>query len=50
MVAQDQLAANIGTLPLTPELEEELAKACAAVLAIKAELMRSLGYPDTEDA
>ena len=37
-------AANIGTLPLTPEVEEELIRACAAVLAIRAELIRALGY------
>ncbi|MCA0851344.1 hypothetical protein [Salipiger thiooxidans] len=42
----NQLAksANIGTLPLTPEVEEELATACAAVIAMRAELMRALGY------
>lgn len=42
----NQLArsANIGTLPLTPEVEAELVKACAAVLAMKMELMRALGY------
>lgn len=38
-------AANIGALPLTPEVEADLAKACAAVIAMKAELMRALGYP-----
>lgn len=38
-------AANIGTLPVTPEVEEDLAKACAAVIAMRAELMRALGYP-----
>lgn len=46
----NQLArsANIGTLPLTPEVEEELMRACAAVLAMRAELMRALGYPAEE--
>lgn len=46
----NQLAksANIGTLPLTPDVEEELAKACAAVIAMRAELMRALGY-ESED-
>ncbi|MGR3551655.1 hypothetical protein [Pseudooceanicola sp.] len=46
----NQLArsANIGTLPLTPEVEEELATACAAVIAMRAELMRALGY-ESED-
>lgn len=43
-------AANIGTLPLTPEVEEDLIKACAAIFAIRAELMRALGYPPSEDA
>lgn len=38
-------AANIGALPLTPEVEADLAQACAAVIAMKAELMRALGYP-----
>lgn len=38
-------AANIGALPLTPEVEADLATACAAVIAMKAELMRALGYP-----
>jgi hypothetical protein len=42
-------AANIGALPVSDEVEEELGRACAAVLAIKAELMRALGYPE-EDA
>lgn len=46
----NQLArsANIGTLPLTPEVEEELALACAAVIAMRAELLRALGY-EAED-
>ncbi len=37
-------AANSGALPLTPEIEEELLATCAAVLAIRAELMRALGF------
>ncbi len=47
----NQLAksANIGTLPLTPEVEEELATACAAVIAMRAELMRALGYAPEDD-
>lgn len=42
----DQLseAARRGTLPVSPELEAELLRTCAAVLAIRAELMRALGY------
>lgn len=43
-------AANTGTLPVTPETEEELVNACAAILAIKMELMRALGYGSKEDA
>lgn len=39
-------AAKSGALPVTPETEEELLNACAAVLAIKAEVMRALGYHD----
>lgn len=38
-------AVHIGTLPLTPEVEDELVAACADVIAMKAELMRALGYP-----
>lgn len=41
-------AVNIGTLPLTPEVEEDLSKACAAVVAMKAELMRALGLPEKD--
>ncbi|WP_282604468.1 hypothetical protein [Pelagibius sp. Alg239-R121] len=41
-------AASIGALPLTEETEQEIIKACAAVLAIRAELMRALGYPVEE--
>lgn len=41
--------ANLGTLPVTPELEEDLAKACAAILAMKTELMRALGYPSERE-
>lgn len=37
-------AANMGALPLSPEVEEELMATCAAVLAIRIELMRALGY------
>lgn len=41
-------AANKGALPLSPEVEEELMTSCAAVLAIRMELMKSLGY-ESED-
>lgn len=41
-------AANIGALPMTSEVEEELMATCAAVLAIRMELMKALGY-DVED-
>jgi len=43
-------AAKIGALPMTPETEEELSNACAAVIAIRTELMRALGYSiETEE-
>ncbi|MEM1151469.1 MAG: hypothetical protein AAGI03_13060 [Pseudomonadota bacterium] len=41
-------AAKTGALPVSPETEEELINACAAVFAIKADLMRALGYDDSE--
>ncbi|MFP7673720.1 plasmid mobilization relaxosome protein MobC [Marivita sp. S0852] len=41
-------AANMGALPLSPEVEEELMATCAAVLAVRMELMKALGY-DCED-
>ncbi|RMA41570.1 plasmid mobilization relaxosome protein MobC [Rhodophyticola porphyridii] len=37
-------AANKGALPLSPEVEDELMATCAAVLAIRMELMKALGY------
>lgn len=36
-------AVNIGVLPVTPETEADLAEACAAVSAMRADLMRALG-------
>ncbi len=46
----NQLAksANMGALPMSPEVEEELMATCAAVLAVRMELMKALGY-DAED-
>ncbi|MFS4438015.1 plasmid mobilization relaxosome protein MobC [Paracoccaceae bacterium GXU_MW_L88] len=41
-------AANKGALPLSPEVEDELMATCAAVLAIRMELMKALGY-ENED-
>lgn len=46
---QTAKSANIGTLPLTPEVEEDLQRACAAVIAMRAELMRALGYEQEDD-
>ena len=37
-------AANMGALPLSPEVEDELMATCAAVLAIRLELTKALGY------
>lgn len=42
-------AVNMGTLPLSPEVEDELMATCAAVLAIRMELMKALGYDAGED-
>lgn len=36
-------AVNTGSLPVTPETEKELREACAAVMAMRDELMRALG-------
>ncbi|RAP43391.1 hypothetical protein BYZ73_00430 [Rhodovulum viride] len=41
-------AAHMGALPVTPELEEELNEACAAVRSMRGDLMRALGFPDAE--
>ncbi|MEL6464965.1 MAG: hypothetical protein AAFQ58_08350 [Pseudomonadota bacterium] len=41
-------AVNMGALPVSPEVEEELMATCAAVLAIRSELMRALGYKPEE--
>lgn len=38
-------AANTGSLPVTPETEEDLARACATVAEIRRELLRALGVP-----
>lgn len=36
-------AANMGALPVSPELEDELRQACADVEALRKELLRALG-------
>ena len=36
-------AANVGALPVTPELEKELSEACAAVQAMRRDLITALG-------
>lgn len=36
-------AVNTGSLPVTPETEEELRKACAAVLAMREDILNALG-------
>lgn len=36
-------AVNIGTLPVTPETEQDIGEACSAVKAMRADLMRALG-------
>lgn len=37
-------AANIGTLPLTPETEQDLLEACAMVARMRQDLMAALGF------
>ena len=37
-------AANIGTLPLTPETEQDLLEACAMVARMRRDLMAALGF------
>ena len=39
-------AANIGTLPVTPELEEDLKQACAEIAIMKVALMNALGIKE----
>ena len=36
-------AANIGTLPVTPELEEELQAACVEVIALRSNILAAIG-------
>lgn len=36
-------AVNTGSLPVTPETEEELRKACAAVIAMREDILSALG-------
>jgi len=39
-------AANIGALPVSPDLEQELLKSCAAVQDMKRELLSALGVSE----
>lgn len=39
-------AARIGALPVVPETEEEIKRACAAVIAMRSDLMRALGLTE----
>lgn len=41
--------ANLGTLPVTPELEEDLIAACCDIRDMKQMLMRALGLISVED-
>jgi len=40
-------AANAGALPVTPETEAALRQACADIAAMRAALMRALGFKET---
>ena len=39
-------AVNIGALPVTAETEGEITEACAAVVAMRRDLLRALGLPE----
>ncbi len=39
-------AVNIGALPVTDETERDIIAACAAVVAMRGDLMRALGLPE----
>ena len=41
-------AANIGALPVTPEVESEIVEACAAVVSMRQHLLRALGLSGEE--
>lgn len=43
-------AANLGALPVTPELEDDLRDACQSIRSMRSDLMRALGFPDEEDS
>lgn len=40
-------AANLGALPVTPELEEELSETCHTISSMRSDLMRALGFPSS---
>ena len=40
-------AANMGALPVSPELEKELFKACAEIRTMRADLIKALGVKST---
>lgn len=42
-LSQIARAANTGTLPVTPELEEELHVACGEIVSLRAEIMSAIG-------
>ena len=42
-------AVNIGVLPVTPETEADMSEACAAVSAMRADLMRALGLVEVAE-
>ncbi|MEM6413317.1 MAG: hypothetical protein AAF720_01510 [Pseudomonadota bacterium] len=41
-------AANMGALPVTPELEQELLEACAAIKGMRSELVAALGIKNQD--
>jgi hypothetical protein len=41
-------AVNTGSLPVTPETEEELREACREIAELRADLLKALGGPELE--
>jgi len=39
---------NTGSLPVTPETEEELREACREIAELRADLLKALGGPELE--
>ena len=42
-------AANLGALPVTPDLEDELREVCQSIRSMRSDLMRALGFAEGEE-